>query len=58
MYEMLIGMAPFYGNTEEEIFERIVKGNISVSKNYLSSVSKHLIKKVQIGSAFTPSSFH
>ena len=45
MYELLVGIPPYYSNNREELFENIKKGPLMIPKS-LSEECKSLIKKV------------
>lgn len=45
MYELLVGIPPYYSNNREELFENIKKGPLMIPKS-LSEDCKHLLKRV------------
>jgi hypothetical protein len=45
MYEMLVGMPPYYANDREELFNNIQKAALKIP-SYISSEGKNLLKAV------------
>jgi protein-serine/threonine kinase len=45
MYELLVGVTPYFANTREELFDNIKKGPLKMPRN-LSNEAKSLIKAV------------
>jgi serine/threonine protein kinase len=46
VFEMLLGMAPFYGNTEDEIFEQILYSRISLKGQRITPEARNIIAAV------------
>lgn len=45
LYELLVGIPPYYSHNREELFENIKRGPLAIPKS-LSEEAKSLIKKV------------
>jgi serine/threonine protein kinase len=45
MYELLVGIPPYYANNREELFHNIEKGQLLLP-SYLSDNAKSLLKSV------------
>ena len=45
MYEMLVGMPPYYANDRDELFNNIQKGSLKIP-SYISNEGKNLMKSV------------
>lgn len=47
LYEMLIGVPPYFANTKEEIFDNIQKAPLKIPTN-ISEEAKSLLKGVEL----------
>lgn len=47
MYELLVGIPPYYSNKREELFENIKRGPLKIPKS-MSPEAKDLIKSVKL----------
>ena len=46
LYELLVGIPPYYSNNRDQLFDNIKKGPLMLPKNNMSEDAKSLIKGV------------